>query len=76
MLIAALAYRYARKHANDRRFVFDTGKLGDLAGFTSAVILAMIALLIGYINAEKDRLRAAGYYDPLYKKVWRRLRGR
>src|SRR6516164_2317463 len=48
MLIAALAYSYARKHALDRRFVFGTGKLGDLAGFTSAVILAMIALLIGY----------------------------
>ena len=48
MLIAALAYTYARKHANDRRFVFGTGKLGDLAGFTSAIILAMIALLIGY----------------------------
>jgi len=48
MLIAALAYMYARKHANDRRFVFGTGKLGDLAGFTSAIILAMIALLIGY----------------------------
>ena len=48
MLIAALAYRYARKHAGDRRFVFGTGKLGDLAGFSSAVILAMIALLIGY----------------------------
>ncbi|MDB6083213.1 MAG: cation diffusion facilitator family transporter [Gammaproteobacteria bacterium] len=48
MLIAALAYRYARKHAQNRRFVFGTGKLGDLAGFTSAVILAMIALLIGY----------------------------
>lgn len=48
MLIAALAYTYARRHANDRRFVFGTGKLGDLAGFTSALILAMIALLIGY----------------------------
>jgi cation diffusion facilitator family transporter len=48
MLIAALAYWYARKHAKNRRFVFGTGKLGDLAGFTSAVILAMIALLIGY----------------------------
>ena len=48
MLIAALAYSYARKHAKDRRFVFGTGKLGDLAGFTSAVILAMIAILIGY----------------------------
>jgi cation diffusion facilitator family transporter len=48
MLIAALAYTFARKHARDRRFVFGTGKLGDLAGFTSAIILAMIALLIGY----------------------------
>lgn len=48
MLIAALAYMFARRHANDRRFVFGTGKLGDLAGFTSAIILAMIALLIGY----------------------------
>lgn len=48
MLIAALAYTYARKHANDPRFVFGTGKLGDLAAFTSAIILAMIALLIGY----------------------------
>ncbi len=48
MLIAALAYTYARKHANDTRFVFGTGKLGDLAGFSSAIILAMIALLIGY----------------------------
>jgi cation diffusion facilitator family transporter len=48
MLIAALAYTYARKHAADPRFVFGTGKLGDLAGFTSAIALAMIALLIGY----------------------------
>lgn len=48
MLIAALAYTYARWHASDERFVFGTGKLGDLAGFTSAIVLAMIALLIGY----------------------------
>lgn len=48
MLIAALAYTYARRHADDPRFVFGTGKLGDLAGFTSAIVLAMIALLIGY----------------------------
>ena len=48
LLLAALAYRYARAHAGDARFSFGTGKLGDLAGFTSAVVLAMIALLIGY----------------------------
>jgi len=53
MLIAALAYTYARKHANDRRFVFGTGKLGDLAGFTSAMILIMIALLIGYEAVDR-----------------------
>jgi cation diffusion facilitator family transporter len=48
LLLAALAYRYARRHADDPRFTFGTGKLGDLAGFTSAIILAMIAVLIGY----------------------------
>jgi len=48
LAIAALAYLYARRHAADPRFAFGTGKLGDLAGYTSAVILAMIALLIGY----------------------------
>jgi cation diffusion facilitator family transporter len=48
MLIAALAYTYARRHAADARFVFGTGKLGDLAGFSSAIVLAMIAVLIGY----------------------------
>jgi cation diffusion facilitator family transporter len=48
LLLAALAYSYARRHANDERFSFGTGKLGDLAGFTSAIVLAMIALLIGY----------------------------
>jgi cation diffusion facilitator family transporter len=48
LLLAALAYTYARKYANDRNFTFGTGKFGDLAGYSSAIILAMIALLIGY----------------------------
>lgn len=48
MLIAAMAYTYARRHCRDPRFVFGTGKLGDLAGFSSAIILAMISLLIAY----------------------------
>ena len=48
LLLAALAYSYARKHADDRGFTFGTGKLGDLAGFASAIILIMVALLIGY----------------------------
>ena len=53
LLLAALAYTYARRHAQDDRFTFGTGKLGDLAGFTSAVILAMIALLIGFESISR-----------------------
>jgi cation diffusion facilitator family transporter len=53
MLIAALAYTYARRHATDHRFVFGTGKLGDLAGFASAIVLAVIALFIGYEAIER-----------------------
>ncbi|WP_088347291.1 MULTISPECIES: CDF family Co(II)/Ni(II) efflux transporter DmeF [Rhodomicrobium] len=48
LAIAALAYRFAHSHAHDPRFAFGTGKLGELAGFSSAIILALIALLIGY----------------------------
>ena len=47
-LITAVSYSYARKHANDQRFVFGTGKVGDLAAFTSAIILFLIALVILY----------------------------
>jgi len=53
LLLAALAYSYARKHASDPRFCFGTGKLGDLAGFTSAIVLAMIAILIGYESVSR-----------------------
>jgi cation diffusion facilitator family transporter len=53
LMLAALAYTYARKHARDAHFTFGTGKLGDLAGFTSAIILAMIALLIGYESVSR-----------------------
>jgi cation diffusion facilitator family transporter len=48
LLLAALAYTYSRRHARDPRFTFGTGKFGDLAGFSSAIVLVMIALLIGY----------------------------
>jgi cation diffusion facilitator family transporter len=48
LVIAALAYAYARRHARDDRFAFGTGKLGDLAACASAIVLAMIALVIDY----------------------------
>ena len=64
LLLAALAYTYARKHCDDPRFSFGTGKLGDLAGFTSAIILAMIALLIGY---EFDHPYLCAGAHPLHR---------
>ena len=53
LLLAALAYTYARRYANDRSFTFGTGKFGDLAGYTSAIVLAMIALLIAYEAVDR-----------------------
>jgi cation diffusion facilitator family transporter len=53
LLLAALAYDFARRHADDPLFTFGTGKLGDLAGFTSAIILAMISLLIAYESISR-----------------------
>jgi cation diffusion facilitator family transporter len=44
--IAVFAYRYARGHATDPRFTFGTGKVGVLGGFASAIVLAMVALLM------------------------------
>lgn len=45
--VAAMAYAYAKQHASNRRFSFGTGKVGDLAGFASALVLGLIALGIG-----------------------------
>lgn len=51
--VAAAAYVYARRHAANRRFSFGTGKVGDLAGFASALVLAMIALGIGVESVRR-----------------------
>jgi cation diffusion facilitator family transporter len=47
LAVAALAYGYARRHARSTAFSFGTGKVGDLAGFASAMVLGLIALGIG-----------------------------
>lgn len=44
--ITAFAYSYARHHADDPDYSFGTGKIGVLGGFTSAVVLAIVALLM------------------------------
>lgn len=51
--IAALAYAYAKKHAHSRRYSFGTGKVGDLAGFASAMALGLVALGIAVESGQR-----------------------
>ena len=51
--ITALAYTYARRHAENRAFAFGTGKFGDLAAFASAIVLALVSILIGYESVTR-----------------------
>lgn len=53
LVVAAIAYGLARRYATDPRFSFGTGKLGYLAGFANAVVLAFTALLIGAESLER-----------------------
>ena len=51
--ITLLAYYLARKYAHDRRFTFGTGKIGVVGGYTSAVVLAVAALLMAVESVER-----------------------
>ncbi|WP_312162092.1 CDF family Co(II)/Ni(II) efflux transporter DmeF [Phenylobacterium sp.] len=51
--VAAAAYAYARKHARDAKFSFGTGKVGDLAGFASALVLGVVAIGIGVESVKR-----------------------
>lgn len=51
--VAAAAYAYAKRHVHNPAFSFGTGKVGDLAGFASALVLALIALAIGVESAVR-----------------------
>ncbi|BCP52545.1 cation transporter [Kaistia sp. 32K] len=64
LLVAALAYRYARRHARDPAFTFGTGKIGDLAAFASAVILGIIAVLIAVDAAWRLASPVEIDFDP------------
>lgn len=48
MLITVLAYRYAQRAAGEARHSFGAGKVGDLAGFASALILIGVALIMAW----------------------------
>jgi cation diffusion facilitator family transporter len=51
--ITAFAYTYARRHANDPVYTFGTGKVGVLGGFASALVLAVIALLMAWESGKR-----------------------
>ncbi len=53
LVVAAGAYRMARRFAHDPRFSFGTGKLGYLAGFANAAVLAVSAVLVGIESAHR-----------------------
>lgn len=45
-MITLFAYSYARKHANDPAFAFGTGKVSVLGGYTSAIALGLVAIVM------------------------------
>jgi cation diffusion facilitator family transporter len=51
--ITAFAYFFARKHSDNPNYSFGTGKVGVLGGFASAVVLAVIALLVGVESFQR-----------------------
>jgi cation diffusion facilitator family transporter len=55
LLTAAGAYALARRYAVSPRFVFGTGKLGDLAGFANAMVLGVTAILIAVESLQRLR---------------------
>lgn len=52
-LIAAIAYAMARRHKGDRSFSFGTGKIDVLGGYTSAVILGIVALFMAAESLQR-----------------------
>lgn len=53
LLITVFAYWYARRHRSDSRYTFGTGKVGVLGGFTSGVVLAVVALLMAWESGQR-----------------------
>ncbi len=51
--ITIFAYHYSRKHSANRAFTFGTGKVSVLGGYSSAIALAVIALLIGVESVKR-----------------------
>jgi len=67
LAIAAIAYRFARRHAGNRQYSFGTGKVGDLAGFASALILGVVAIGIAVESLLRLITPAAVAFD---EAIW------
>ena len=66
LLIAALTYRIARRWAGDPRFTFGTGKLSDLGGFSSALLLGAVAV---YVAISSVAAAAGSGSDPVHRSA-------
>jgi cation diffusion facilitator family transporter len=51
--ITAFAYAYARRNADNPVYTFGTGKVGVLGGYTSAVVLGVIALMMLWESSRR-----------------------
>ncbi len=51
--ITAFAYAYARRNADNPAYTFGTGKVGVLGGYTSAVVLGLVALIMVWESAKR-----------------------
>lgn len=51
--LAFLAYKAARDYAHDSRFTFGTWKIEILTGYSSAILLMVVALFMGYHSIER-----------------------
>lgn len=63
LVVAAAAYALARRHAGNPAFSFGTGKVGYLAGFANAVVLAVTAVLIGVESVNRLIRPGEVHYD-------------
>jgi cation diffusion facilitator family transporter len=61
--ISAAAYAYARRHQDSGRYAFGAAKAGDLAGFASALVLLMVAVLMAWESAQRLMVPAVIAFD-------------
>ncbi|HEY8329699.1 MAG TPA: CDF family Co(II)/Ni(II) efflux transporter DmeF [Rhodanobacter sp.] len=63
MGLSVMAYAFARRYAKDRRFAFGTWKIEILGGYSSALLLAVVAALMMIQSIGRLFAPAAIHYD-------------